>query len=545
MEETRPESVSSPDSNPSFYLWMPQEARPAEATKPYTALSYVWGRVSSHPDNHNPRNNGETLARDIDRLSSFHALARHYHLWVDVYSIDQSSHTDKCAQVAAMPEIYRGANQTVILFDSDDAVIMKRLAQYVDDLYYAMSQEDFVDKAVTDIYERYKDLVDRSSVPDRCCTGSRKERGPALPEYFSRLWTYQEYLLSKKKIAYFEPDLTLFDIEGFSLKVSSVSRSLNNLISVTPHLNNHTISAPPDAAHTNAHQKALSFLDSIFLGSLPNDLEFLTTKERIEHAFCVDFDRRCSVLHDIVYARLSVAGLTIPIDYTAEIETVVEALLREADRIGVLGPFAFAATSPYTTIHSVNECKTAPLRVPLFSWINQWCGGPCVATCNCTKDNVCKLCTTDKRLCGYTSLALPKLDLGELALVGPWSEAGNIRQYEGSMVPLEKCSRKDRWAPCTHRFCHMRDAYNVRVDGLNEYPLYGVPKSFNAAGFLFATSKRVALLNEDGDRVVGFVADLTTWAHTSEDKKRTVRVQFEHLLGAIEKHGFWTEVWLE
>ncbi|KAF2802053.1 HET-domain-containing protein, partial [Mytilinidion resinicola] len=163
----------------------------ADTSYKYAALSYVWGaqdetipQTVDQDDTSNARQGPDELLnapRTIeDAITATQNLNLRY-LWVDRHCIDQNNASEKHTQIAAMHLIYRSAEVTLVAACGDD--------------------DSFGLPGVG--------LTPRISLPE--VTFGSLRLGLALPNpaqllsksrWSSRAWTYQEGLLSRRRLIF-------------------------------------------------------------------------------------------------------------------------------------------------------------------------------------------------------------------------------------------------------------------------------------------------------------------------------------------------------
>src|ERR1700760_1263800 len=107
---------------PNFKVINCDERRIVPHTEgPYLALSYVWGRLSTHSQRVYRANDLlEVVPQTIqDAISVTKALGYRY-LWVDRYCVDQSKQIEVQEQVALMDLIYEHAEMTIVAAGGED-----------------------------------------------------------------------------------------------------------------------------------------------------------------------------------------------------------------------------------------------------------------------------------------------------------------------------------------------------------------------------------------------------------------------------------------
>ena len=142
----------------------------------YLALSYVWGQCTSTSLDDAPK----VVNHSIDVTQALHFR----YLWIDRYCIDQSNDIDKDSQIRQMDLIYSGAQMTIIAAAGQDphhglpgvgGTLRKKKQPHL----------KFGDYTIISTLSHPKPLVERS-------------------KWASRGWTYQEGLLSKRRLIFTE-----------------------------------------------------------------------------------------------------------------------------------------------------------------------------------------------------------------------------------------------------------------------------------------------------------------------------------------------------
>jgi len=155
--------------------------------KPYLALSYVWGLGSEVSENQNKL--PETLPNTIkDAIIVAKTLGYRY-LWVDRYCINQKDEEEKADQCGKMDLIYQNADLTIIAAVGENPTyglprvgLRKRKPRYL--------------TACSKIGKHF--LISTESWPNEAVEGTK---------WKTRAWTYQEALLSMKRLAFTEEQM--------------------------------------------------------------------------------------------------------------------------------------------------------------------------------------------------------------------------------------------------------------------------------------------------------------------------------------------------
>jgi hypothetical protein len=177
----------------------------------YEALSYVWGSednpsfvsVRNIKQSTQPRSWQLPVTRNLgEALRYLRKEDEARILWVDAVCINQQDLGERSAQVSKMGDIYRNAAQVDVWLgteakDSDVAI----------DLVHSISSDlvttDEKDRPVSDIQYTVWPGTDTAKLlanPVRFKPGFKALRNLCQREWFTRLWIYQEYQLSKVAI---------------------------------------------------------------------------------------------------------------------------------------------------------------------------------------------------------------------------------------------------------------------------------------------------------------------------------------------------------
>jgi hypothetical protein len=208
------------------------------SSKPYEALSYVWGSPDANVIIEVNGKPFEVAVNLYDALSCLRQIEEERVLWVDAICINQVHDFEKSSQVSMMGDIYRNAADVIIFLGKErdgSAMIM----QYLDleDVEEADVEEADVEEAdveVADVEEADVEVADvgplGSETPDPMLTKQKwqKKTDKDLKDarliqariqrcgfdsthfleaadaflkrpWWSRIWTVQEYTLAKKE----------------------------------------------------------------------------------------------------------------------------------------------------------------------------------------------------------------------------------------------------------------------------------------------------------------------------------------------------------
>lgn len=156
-----------------------------EAGDPWVALSYVWGHDISEVSSDDPQPG--ILPRGISKTIQ-HAIEvtkglGYKFLWVDRYCINQQDETEKRDLVAKMDSIYRGADLTIVAAAGNDE-------------HFGLPGVGTTDRKKQRVIELDSCTI-LSTGPDPILE-TRRSR------WWSRGWTFQEGLLSRRRLIFTE-----------------------------------------------------------------------------------------------------------------------------------------------------------------------------------------------------------------------------------------------------------------------------------------------------------------------------------------------------
>ncbi|KAI1464077.1 heterokaryon incompatibility protein-domain-containing protein [Daldinia caldariorum] len=214
----------------------------------YTALSYVWGdqNLDVHvecEDGILPVNRGCFQAlRSLRYLmrNPSRGLAFTPYFWVDAICINQSDEREKSSQVRLMGDIYRSA-ETVLCFIGDS------FAQ--EDLY--VSNHWGPKSGARRRFFRRDSRASEGWKADRDIIGVNNIRESAVrklfeSQYWTRLWTFQEALLSHRKIVLSGTDMIEWESIGTMLQQAAVVKreGINHSLPKAIHFHSLTTTSP-------------------------------------------------------------------------------------------------------------------------------------------------------------------------------------------------------------------------------------------------------------------------------------------------------------
>jgi len=153
----------------------------------YVALSYVWGLGSD--TSRDPKTLPTDLPNTIQDAMTVTKELGYRYLWVDRYCIDQENEQEKTDQVGKMDLIYKNAELTIIAAVGDDpsyglpgVSLRKRKPEHL--------------TACARIGSHF--LISIDAEPKSAVAGTR---------WITRAWTYQEALLSKRRLVFSESQM--------------------------------------------------------------------------------------------------------------------------------------------------------------------------------------------------------------------------------------------------------------------------------------------------------------------------------------------------
>jgi len=294
----------------------------------YTALSYVWGDPA---DSRTLFVQGCPITVTANLLAALDDLRderQPLRLWVDAICIDQSNTPERNAQVSLMQKIYSFAKQTVIHLGRGDEEL-----------------EQFFTRLPTE-----QVVCDRDMNP---LLGRRILSCP----WFTRVWTYQELVLSKEALVQYGRSRMKWQIFCQAFVEADFGRTeytkYNRVESGSPTL-------MPD----------LQILSHMWNGRQQFQLALLS-RETPPSLLSVLLSRRgfkASDLRDLVYGNLGVAGVNaggkrssfLVVDYKQSVDEVFE------------NATAFAlARNPEVLLH-VETWTPTKRRAGLPSWVPDW-----------------------------------------------------------------------------------------------------------------------------------------------------------------------------
>lgn len=151
--------------------------------KPYIALSYVWGETTPSAEPPAPGELPASCPAVIENAMSAVLKLNHRYLWVDRYCINQANVEEKHEQIANMDLIYASACLTIIAASSDGSI----------DGLPGIGQTQRVPQPAAQKDEH----TFLSSLPDPAYLINQSK-------WMSRGWTYQEGLLSRRRLIFTE-----------------------------------------------------------------------------------------------------------------------------------------------------------------------------------------------------------------------------------------------------------------------------------------------------------------------------------------------------
>ncbi|PVH77682.1 HET-domain-containing protein [Cadophora sp. DSE1049] len=188
---------------------MEQKVVPALESCDYTTLSYVWGKS---PDESYVSSDGSLVnppATIRDAMTVTLALGYRY-IWIDRYCIDQNDTTKKLAQIWQMGSVYRASVLTI--FSTGGTGPQHGLPGVGKTLRQSQIKRTIHGREIVGVLDQPRKLIEDSV-------------------WMSRGWTYQEAMLSKRRLCltdqqfYFEccSDLSRDEIYGLGNRYMKVT----------------------------------------------------------------------------------------------------------------------------------------------------------------------------------------------------------------------------------------------------------------------------------------------------------------------------------
>ena len=302
----------------------------------YTAVSYVWGELNEcDPIIINGGNIlmvTRSLFEALRGLSSGKALT----VWVDQICIDQYNLTERSLQVQMMGEIFGNATMTMIWLGTADESSESAFDLIETLAHSKLSLEEAFDINHDDSRSHLKDFLKSQGLG----SGLEESRWTAVRnlaerQWFSRLWTFQEVVLSK---------IVVFMCDGYFCTHENLLRAFY----LTDAVQNDRSSASFNTQLT-LMQRTLSFL-----GESQHLLDLLLETSQ------GNYD--CALPHDRVYALLALQSpqqkCIFPVDYSLP----VHSLYTEVARIII---------SSTQNLRSLHRRRSSVLE-GLPSWVADW-----------------------------------------------------------------------------------------------------------------------------------------------------------------------------
>lgn len=197
------------DGRPLWLIDVVEECVVRAASHPYVALSYVWGGVLSsetttrnidllqRPGVLNENNSGVVIPQTIRHSMKLVGLLGQRHLWVDRFCICQDNAETKHSQLHLMGDIYSNAYLTIIAANGWDADHGLRGIEGVTlprNFSPHMNGVSYLDHIKPDNAVWVRNFYNPAKAENRMMSHT-------IPQY-SRGWTFQELLLSRRKLAF-------------------------------------------------------------------------------------------------------------------------------------------------------------------------------------------------------------------------------------------------------------------------------------------------------------------------------------------------------
>ena len=266
----------------------------------YATISHVWGKdtanrqLLSFPEVIlSSQEKANTLA-NISSLSEFP-------IWLDVVSIDQNDDSNKAMQVSVMDKTYAGCEKTYILLECSS---FEKLIQFVSTIQQIVSESD---------PEKIMKLFSSNKPGSLDMLGS----------YSSRVWTFQEHMLSARPV-YCCSDGCLNHKDLFF-----DGRGLNDRVIVPGRANwmNRLNMSPADSRLAEICQSVVQWHNDYLRVAYPNRIVQSGNLNQIMAQFIL-IERDCYFPKDLVFGsyKLFLPDITLPYpdgpDPTKEIMSV-------------------------------------------------------------------------------------------------------------------------------------------------------------------------------------------------------------------------------
>lgn len=151
--------------------------------RPYIALSYVWGAENASFTSTKSKHLPEICDKVVEDAIEVVKRLGYLYLWVDKYCIDQNDAADKHHQIANMDSIYAGAYLTIVCAAGDSA------------------SHGLPGVGTTMRTSQPRLLLGLHHLVSSC---PNPRKTIASSKWMSRAWTYQEGLLSKRRLIFTE-----------------------------------------------------------------------------------------------------------------------------------------------------------------------------------------------------------------------------------------------------------------------------------------------------------------------------------------------------
>ncbi|KAK5689701.1 hypothetical protein LTR97_012700 [Elasticomyces elasticus] len=301
----------------------------------YTALSYVWG---SEPPNRliwidsQPFGVRPGLFAYMQLAAAENTVGEG--IFIDAICINQADVAEKSSQIALMGSLYELASEVTVWFGDEDGWTL-RLAEK-----YPAIQDPTILRSCL-IHEATVHLTAQEVLDLRI----EVYGGLILHEYWSRVWTAQEFLLPKLVVLR-AGRLKFDDVTLFELLESAPTRdepfSLQNvrLQSARMVTSGYASSARPRSSQQRGHSQDLTRYMAFANGRIVYASAAQPEKRLLNRAIILFSEQRCSISRDRIFGLLGLCRSGIVPDHNAPIIKIyIEALFEGLREIRSLHEF--------------------------------------------------------------------------------------------------------------------------------------------------------------------------------------------------------------
>ncbi|KAJ3093503.1 hypothetical protein HDU96_002240, partial [Phlyctochytrium bullatum] len=280
-----------------------------------TTVSHVWGPVFNAFD-------GQTtvLVRSAKKLAVLKELATEKDAWIDIYDINQNDEKIKCAQVEVMGDVYYNSECTIMYLEQND---YKLYCDVIDAMKEYLTNDNETNKSNLIAAEKaWKD-----------------------GEYMSRVWTFQEQLLSRSTVAMNRQNQKRSAAEEmYHLMMANQNASRSALrvlsdffacvMSLREAMAMDELSVSLSGTGMNTYGRLRSNIMAIASRGFSKWMKEITeiqqkdtyNTELFQNWYVWDSlsssRRTCSVPHDLVYGVMAALGVLVDVDYKKPFEDV-------------------------------------------------------------------------------------------------------------------------------------------------------------------------------------------------------------------------------